>query len=942
MNRKVFVIGIIFLFLGTSFSSSLAHNIEKLSSPTSEGSWLYVGGSGPGNYTKIQDAINSSNAGDTIFVYDDSSPYYEHLVIQKSITLIGEGKTSTEINGSALDNSLDTINITGNHVTIRNFRITDNNGYYYQAAIKVMGDFLTLSDCIIQRNEWVGISLVGASSCQFNDCELHENLVAVNLVNSQKNTIQNFLCHENSDGITLYQSSDSNHLINCTCDSNSFDNILIQQSTGNNIRGCICQNGYDGISLPYAANTTMRNNTLVNNYANFGIGSSYVSDFYCDIDTSNTINGKPIYYLIGQHDLLFDDTTEIGFLGLVSCRNISVKHRDFTNNFEGLLLVNTSDSSVENCGFTNNDGHGMYIISSSNNTMRNCTFQNSFWDGIFWFSSSGNTVEHCSCSGSQTGMNLGFFSMNNLLTGLTVDQCMVGVSFDQSANNILRESALIRCGLQVTGAAPEEYVNDVATSNTVNGKPIYYYVNETNRTVPADAGQVVLVLSNSCTLSELDLSNASIGIELAYSRMNIVENNILADNRLVAIDLDGADNNGNLIRGNTIQRNNYGIDIDSSKNNIIQENLLLQNGLGFSFDSSKGNTIIGNTIHDGYYGMYFDSSPQNILTNNTIRNTSLFGLSLFSSSQNILRTNTMVNCSLLLYGNNLAGYINDVDTTNTVNGKPIYYLMNHNGSTIPEDAGEVILVSCSRCTVKNLDLRKATVGIILAYSSDNIIQNNKIEDQSIAGLDLSSGYSNDNTIQGNIIKGNTYGADIEYCTGTILKYNTLVSNSYGILLYHALNSNIRRNTIVRNYYGISVIQAEENTLRLNNIFWNYIYGLTVDACSVVASENWWGATTGPTENGNGNGDHLDVRNDGEIIYVPWHRFPLLFTGFLRFILTNGHQQKSLIHPLAQPQMINDLYQRTSDDLAVFGIKTMRGEQNQISSPMSIFSHNIHP
>lgn len=52
---------------------------------------LHVGGTGPGNYSKIMDAVKDAENGDTIIIHKDSSPYKENIVIKnKSITLVGE------------------------------------------------------------------------------------------------------------------------------------------------------------------------------------------------------------------------------------------------------------------------------------------------------------------------------------------------------------------------------------------------------------------------------------------------------------------------------------------------------------------------------------------------------------------------------------------------------------------------------------------------------------------------------------------------------------------------------------------------------------------------------------------------------------------------------------------------------------------------------------
>jgi pectin methylesterase-like acyl-CoA thioesterase len=118
LNRKELSIGLILVLIGTSVFPITAQNVEKPSQPTSTGNWLYVGGNGPGNYTKIQDAINDSSDGDTIFVY--SGLYTETIVIPTAIRLIGESKNTTRITAkNLLYEAL--ISLSSSNVTISGF-----------------------------------------------------------------------------------------------------------------------------------------------------------------------------------------------------------------------------------------------------------------------------------------------------------------------------------------------------------------------------------------------------------------------------------------------------------------------------------------------------------------------------------------------------------------------------------------------------------------------------------------------------------------------------------------------------------------------------------------------------------------------------------------------------------------------------------------------------
>jgi len=123
--KKFLAAGIIVLFMGFSAIPSIGFQIDNKTIILSNlGNTLYVGGSGPGNYSTIQSAIDDANSGDTVFVYDDSSPYYEKLIIDKSIFLIGENEDTTVIDGEGGNTPV--IYVTSDNVTIGKFTIQNS------------------------------------------------------------------------------------------------------------------------------------------------------------------------------------------------------------------------------------------------------------------------------------------------------------------------------------------------------------------------------------------------------------------------------------------------------------------------------------------------------------------------------------------------------------------------------------------------------------------------------------------------------------------------------------------------------------------------------------------------------------------------------------------------------------------------------------------------
>ncbi|MBN1280338.1 MAG: right-handed parallel beta-helix repeat-containing protein [Candidatus Thermoplasmatota archaeon] len=165
-----------------------------LAQSTFTGTILYVGGSGPGNYTTISEAVFNASNGDTVFVYDDSSPYYEHVYISHQILLQGEDKHTTIIDGNGSGNVItvgtDWVTISGftiqhgecgiyadnrDNVTVSGNIVTNHtvDGIWFYSS----SDHNTVTGNIISYNGETGLTFSSFSEHNI----ISENLIAHNL-----------------------------------------------------------------------------------------------------------------------------------------------------------------------------------------------------------------------------------------------------------------------------------------------------------------------------------------------------------------------------------------------------------------------------------------------------------------------------------------------------------------------------------------------------------------------------------------------------------------------------------------------------------------------------------------------------------------------------------------------------------------------------------------
>jgi parallel beta-helix repeat protein len=473
------------------------------------------------------------------------------------------------------------------------------------------------------------------------------------------------------------------------------------------------------------------------------------------------------------------------------------------SDISGSIVVERDNVVVDGNGYALQGlgtGRGIDLSDRLNVTVKNFEITG-FETGIYIYDHCeprNNTISSNIITNNTYGLYIEF-AHNHTISGNTIANNEYGIYLLESHFNVLRNNSLSnnRYNFDVRNII---FVNDVDTSNLVDGEPMIYWINQQDKTVPSEAGYVALINCENITIRNLTLDNNGHGILLVSTTDSTIANN-------------------------TLTKNEDGILLRCSLNNSISENNLTYNKRGIQVVGSWENYSLNNTISGNY------------IANNGE------GIHLFDTSNNVFRTNRMVNNNRSF--RDITFYTNDVDASNTVNGKPIYYWVNERDKMVPSDAGYVALLNCVNITVQNLELSNEDYGIMLGSTVNSTIANNIINNNS-RGIYLTE--SNNNTVRGNYI----------------------TNNNVGIWLYDSSNNNIVRNYVANNLNGTSIVLSPFMPTSSNNLFYHNSYvnnsrqvyisppGFAIpDSINVWdngVEGNYWSDCVGVDNDGDGLGD----------------------------------------------------------------------------------------
>jgi len=413
------------------------YNKEDASSISAmqDGKTLYVGGSGPNNYTRIQDAIDDADSGDTIIVFGNI--YEETIHINKRLFIFGKenrGKRPILVpKSSSFPEGM--VYITSDNSIFSGFVINGLNRSY--RGIWIKGDGNIISDNKIINND-IGISLHYCS----------------------KNIIQN------------------NNISN-----SSFYSIDLHKASGNTIRWNEFFNNFWGITAPSSPDNIISNNT-------FFRGGIYT--WSVQTIENNSVDGKPIrYYFKKENFAVPHDTGEVI---LIECKNVSISNIIFSNVSIGICAMSSSNIIAENniflkttAGIKMADCHNMQINhnlfrdansdgidvwGASNTTIKYNKISNTGWSGINIFSTDSKIIHNILSNAGDYGIFI--MDGNNDVIGYNlVSNCKDGIliGYGESRNctisyNIVYSNS--RYGVSVVG----DY-NFHQRQNNVEGNLIY-------------------------------------------------------------------------------------------------------------------------------------------------------------------------------------------------------------------------------------------------------------------------------------------------------------------------------------------------------------------------------------------------------------------------------------------------------------------------------------
>jgi parallel beta-helix repeat protein len=365
------------------------------------------------NYTTIQEAINAPQTVDEHTIHVDAGIYYEHVVLNKSVSLVGENAETAIIDGNG----------TG-------------------AVVTIEADNARISNFTIQRSgTGVGCAGICIASLSSNNTLsyniLRNNFFGIATIYSENNTFAYNDIFSNTFGIALLSGSKNNVVVGNTISSNE-DGIWCEYSTGNSIIGnTILHNNKCGIQLSKSNSSRIYNNNFVANLPQMSLLNSvnfldneFEGNYWSDYNGSDSNNdgigdlpktvdaNRDNYPLMGIFSVF---RTSLGYkLNVIS--NSTMEGFEYSESNRTIKIIVSNMTKNQNHGFCRlRIPHGLlsppYNVTINNNSVPYTTIDENDTLSIIYFSYEHSTLEIVITSKIQNAL---IFPIFVIVTSITI------------------------------------------------------------------------------------------------------------------------------------------------------------------------------------------------------------------------------------------------------------------------------------------------------------------------------------------------------------------------------------------------------------------------------------------------------------------------------------------------------------------------------------------
>ena len=699
----------------------------------------------------------------------------------------------------------------------------------------------------------------------------------------------------------------------------------------------VAYNGGDGIILSDSQDGTIYNNTIVHD--GLVLSGSDVSHYIHTVE-NNTVNGRPLFYGhalaggsvptdVGEAILVDCDymsvenltisytdvavelaycysttiwnltVSDAGGILAAYCESMSVEASEFVNGTDGIYLDRCDDVSITGCNFTGQSVSGIRTFEGDGLSIIDCSLANTSW-AVDLFATANVLIRDNVFAGSDYAVIAlhvtNFTARDNVFDhnrwGLILD-CTSG--FGPLKEVIVRDNVFYQDGVFLEGTDDDDFVIDVFENNMVNGKPIYYVINETGYTAPSDAGSLIIVNSTSITVDGLNLSYTDVGVELAFCSDVTIEGLVavgnvhaihlyyvedvevrdceINDNYEVAIYMAWA--NHTAVLDNELTGNGPtdvmpflgpmtpygGVIVDHTALNItISGNTLANSTIGVAVLVSfpitpagdisdvriRDNAILNNTV--GIYVANFLGASSGALSDllvegNAIGENDYYGVYLWGCQDAMVANNTFFNNTapsgfgpwiLAGGGHGLLAY--ECLGTGIANNTFSYDGVLLGGSEVEHFVVDPFYNNTVNGKPIYYALNEADYVAPSDAGSVIVVNSTGVElvalNLSYTDVGVELAFCSDVTINQTVLAHDNYGLYALFSNHTEVLDANVSQNWEGVSLDHCVNITISGCSVGQNVIGVDMGSTENATIILSQVAWNLLYGISASSTSL--------------------------------------------------------------------------------------------------------------